>query len=273
MGNDVVFAVRMVSLVVGLACALVACGADPLNCVPGVTQTCACAGGGVGGTQTCNAAGSGFGACSGCVRPEADAGGPDGERPFCVPGSTRECSCANGRTGTQTCNAAGSGFLPACEGCAPRCGDDLCEAGEVPGCVADCGERCRSCATDADCGGTATCLLRRCDGSRGCYSTRDATCDLIAGTACPAVSAYNTCVDSEQCGPSAVCRRFGDGTAFCSRRCVVVGDCPAAPLAFSVAAACDSALGACYLRCAGPGVCPTGMSCFRFSNGSYGYCS
>ena len=109
-----------------------------------------------------------------------------------------------------------------------------------------------------------------------CYRRGDATatCARIGGEACPTVSAYNLCTSQSECGPYATCSAYSDGRAICSRRCATDNDCPAPPgTSVGIFRRCDTGGGRCYLRCNGPGVCPFGLSCFRFADGTFGYCN
>lgn len=225
----------------------------------------------------------------------------------CSLGSSAECECPGGGIGTRACLSTGEWSL-VCRGCADastcattcggQCVDTETNWSHCGGCYRPCsatqacvagvcfstvapdvpsgGDSCMSCAQTADCPGGYECGTRRCDGARGCYPTgdRSATCARIGGIACPATSAYNLCSTDSECGPYAGCVRFGDGRSMCARRCTADRDCPAAPTGYSVTPACNTrAPQNCYLRCTGPSTCPYGLSCFRFSDGSYGYCS
>lgn len=278
-------------------------------CVPGESRTCACTGGRMG-AQSCNGAGSGYDPCT--CPPEMAARCGDGRcdsmetcsscasdcgmcMARCGDGTcngTETCSscasdcgrCAAPACGDGTCNGSEtcSSCSDDCGMCPARCGDGVCNGAETcSSCAGDCGRcetMCRACAQDADCGAGSFCGLRRCDGARGCYPTSDpaAGCALIGGERCPATAAYNLCTSNSECGAFAVCQRFGDGRSFCARRCTAATDCPTAPDEFpSARPACDmnNTPRTCFLTCTGPGTCPYGLSCFRFDNGSYGYCS
>jgi hypothetical protein len=145
--------------------------------------------------------------------------------------------------------------------------------------MADCADTCETmciaCSTSTDCPSPAFCGARRCDGTRGCYPDATSGCAVIGGVRCPATSAYNLCTSAAECGPYANCQMFGDGRSFCARRCTANTDCPSAPIGFSsVTPTCDvGGVSTCYLRCTGPGTCPFGLSCFRFMDGTFGYCS
>lgn len=221
-----------------------------------------------------------FAACGG------DTGGGGGSvdagpATVCVPRATRSCPCLNGSTGLETCFGDGSGY-DACLGCGTpsRCGDGACTGAETcSSCPGDCrcASACMGCAQNADCPSGYTCDLRRCDGARGCYSADDpsATCATIGGVSCPATAAYNVCTGDAECGPFAVCARFGDGRAVCSRRCTADTDCPTPPTGNTSVRRCNTTPGqrSCFLECTGPNTCPFGLSCFRYENGRYGYCS
>lgn len=104
------------------------------------------------------------------------------------------------------------------------------------------------------------------------------SCALVGGVRCPPTSSYNLCTSDagatmSECGPYAVCMAYGDGRRFCARRCTIALDCPTPPTGSTTTAVCDTASSRCYLQCSGPGACPYGLSCFRYANGTYGYCS
>ncbi len=280
-------------------------GVPPI-CPPNATRSCACSGGGMG-VQTCNGAGSGYSVCD--CPPAARCG--DGtcngmETCSTCAGDCGQCAAVCGdRTcnGTETCMSCPGDCMPCptmprcgdstCNGsetcttcsddcgiCPPRCGDGTCNGAETcTSCVGDCGAcetMCTPCATNADCGaGSDGCFPRRCDGARGCYATATSGCALIGGIRCPPTSAYNICTTNAECGPYAICQRFGDGRQTCARRCTADTDCPSPPTGSTTVAACDrgNTPRTCFLVCRGPGTCPFGLSCFRFGDGTYGYCS
>lgn len=279
----------------------------PTACMAGTTRTCSCPTGGMMGTQTCVADGSTFGACGPCNTVARCGDGSCSGNETCSSCST-DCGacaarCGDGMcNGTETCSSCAADCGPCmssprcgdgtcngaetcstcsddCGACPPRCGDAVCNGTETcSSCATDCGAcetMCTPCSQDVDCGGGgAFCGVRRCDGTRGCYGSSSATCALIGGVRCPSTSAYNLCVSATECGPYADCTRFGDGRSLCARRCTVATDCPSAPDGFSgVTPTCDSRARVCYLRCDAPGACPFGLSCFRYSDGTYGYCS
>ena len=279
--------------------------AGPPACVPNESRACPCASGGMG-IQTCNASGSGYGACGSC--PRCGDGRCDASETCasCAMDCAAVMSCA--RCGDGTCNGAenptncpgdcqrastprcGDGVCATptescvdcpddCMPCPPRCGDGVCNdaTGETCAtCRMDCIDRCETtcmpCAQNSDCPSNI-CLVRRCDGVRGCYPTLDAGCAIIGGVRCPATAAYNLCIGNAECGPYATCTRFGDGRATCIRRCTSDADCPSPPDGSTTTEVCDPTNRLCYLRCTGPGTCPYGLSCFRYSNGMYGFCS
>ena len=296
-------------LVAILALMLTNCAAPmPMAmCVAGETRACACAGG-VMGSQACNATGSGFGACGMCAAVAMCGDGTCNGTETCssCPADCRPCMAMCGdrvcngtetcmscpgdcgmcmmtpRCGDGTCNGMEtcSNCADDCGSCPPRCGDGTCNGTETcMACAADCSEMCPSmcmaCAQDVDCPAGSTCGNRRCDGARGCYPRNDpnAACGIIGGVQCPATSAYNLCTADAECGAFAACQRFGDGRNFCARRCAVTTDCPAPPADSTTTRFCDPPSMRCYLRCTAPGTCPFGLSCFRFGDGTYGYCS
>jgi hypothetical protein len=274
-------------------------------CVPGETRGCACAGGRMG-AQACNAAGSGYDACAGCESPVQCGDGRCDSTETCS-SCARDCGACAARCGDGTCNGTetcstcvidcgrcmttprcGDGTCNGTETCStcpddcgvcpPRCGDGACNGAETcETCMSDCSDRCgttcMSCSQDTDCPSGQFCGVRRCDGAKGCYANTTMGCDSIGGTRCPATSAYNPCLSDTECGPYAGCRRYGDGRLICSRRCSTNADCPAPPADSTTTAICDPSALRCYLRCSGPGVCPFGLSCFRYPDGTYGYCS
>lgn len=190
--------------------------------------------------------------------------------------------CSTPRCGDGTCNGAETCTTCSddCGACPPRCGDSTCNGTETcTTCSGDCGRCltvCQACSLNTDCPSGSTCGTRSCDGVHGCYPTADPTagCALIGLEACPRTSAYNLCSTAAECGSYANCNRFGDGRSICSRRCTLASDCPDGPRgATGLTPTCDSVAHVCYLRCTGPGVCPYGLSCFRYSDGTYGYCS
>lgn len=275
-------------------------------CVPGATRSCACPTGGAMGSQTCDGAGSGYGACGPCNVAARCGDGMCNSTETCssCPADCMPCAmrCGDGTcNGTETCSSCpadcrpcsttprcGDGVCTApgetcsscsddCGACPPRCGDGTCNGTETcSSCSTDCGtceSICLPCTQDSDCG-TGFCGNRRCDGARGCYASSTSSCAVIGTVRCPATSAYNICVDSTECGPYASCNQFGDGRFLCARRCSVDTDCPAAPDGYSgVSRTCDTRSSRCYLRCNAPGTCPFGLSCFRYADGTYGYCS
>jgi hypothetical protein len=275
-------------------------------CVPGATRSCACPSGGAMGTQTCDGAGAAYGACGPCTAVARCGDGVCNGTETCstcptdcmpcamrcgdgVCNGTETCSSCSGdcgacmttpRCGDGVCNLPGescSSCSDDCGACPPRCGDGTCNGTETcSSCSGDCGtceSTCMPCSQDSDCA-TGFCGTRRCDGVRGCYANDSASCSIIGSVRCPPTSAYNVCVDSPECGPYAQCFRYGDGRALCARRCTADRDCPAAPTGYStLTPTCDALANRCYLRCNGPGSCPFGLSCFRYSNGTYGFCS
>lgn len=196
----------------------------------------------------------------------------------CVDAQTDRVNC--GVCGRR-CSAEESCIEGLCLRPMPRCGDGMCNNGETCGtcpmdCTSDCATQCLACASSADCPTGTFCSDRLCDGTRGCYRQGDstATCARIGGEACPTVSAYNLCTSQSECGPYATCSAYSDGRAICSRRCATDNDCPAPPgTSVGIFRRCDTGGGRCYLRCNGPGVCPFGLSCFRFADGTFGYCN
>lgn len=278
-------------------------GGRPPLCTPNETRVCACPRG-VMGTQSCNSAGSGYSSCECPPDPRCGDGRCDmtetcsscaGDCGMCSArcgdgtcNGTENCmSCAGDcgmcsmpRCGDGTCNGSETctSCSDDCGACPPRCGDGMCNGDETcASCMTDCADRCESmctpCASSADCPAGSLCGVRRCDGAKGCYASETAGCSLIGGVRCPATSAYNICVGTTECGPYANCQRFGDGRATCVRRCAANGDCPEPPTGSTTQATCDPMLRVCYLRCTGPGQCPFGLSCFRFGDGTYGFCS
>lgn len=263
------------------------------------------------GVQACNASGSAYDTCGMCPSAARCGDGACNGTETCssCSGDCGMCmaQCGDGMcNGTETCTSCprdcgvcmstprcGDGMCNGsetcmtcsddCGACPARCGDGACNGTEVCStCAEDCGQcaapPCMACSQNADCPSTHECLLRRCDGARACYPRNDpgALCPSVGGVLCPATSAYNLCVTSAECGPFAQCVRYADGRAACARRCSTDRDCPDAPDGYdSVTPACNTANtpAVCYLRCTGPGTCPFGLSCFRFSSGAYGYCS
>jgi hypothetical protein len=266
-------------------CAGRECGMDPVC----GTQSC--------GTcptdrPNCSAA---SGVCSGTTCTPDCGGRECGMDPVC---GTLPCgSCGTG----ETCSASGTctptsdpcASYWTCETCSPIGGCGWCETtwtcmsgtawGPSTGSCAswrfnpsECGDDCTPCVRDTDCPAGGSCLRRYCDGAAACYATGSSLCPLVGGEPCPEVSAYEICSSSDQCGPYADCLRFADGSTFCMRRCSVDADCPPVrtDLYPSLSARCNTAGGSnhCYLECPGPGTCPTGLSCFRYETGDYGYC-
>lgn len=279
----VVWAVTVVSLVLG-------CGGESIpigGCTPGATQACVCASGAMG-AQSCNASGAGFDACV-CTARDAGASARCGDGTC---NGTETCSscgvdcgaCASARCGDGTCNGAETCTTCSddCGACAARCGDGTCNGSETcTSCSDDCGAcetMCMACAQDVDCPSGFRCGQRRCDGARSCYSASVTSCAVVGGVRCPAVAAYNICTSAasampSECGPFAVCMAFGDGRRFCARGCTADADCPSPPSDSPSVRVCDTNTSRCYLRCGGPGQCPYGLACSRYSDGSYGYCS
>lgn len=186
--------------------------------------------------------------------------------------------CGDGTcNGTETCSSCSDD----CGACPAQCGDFVCNGTEsCSSCAADCGAcetTCMSCAQNADCPSGFFCGNRRCDGTRGCYPNGDpsASCANIGGERCPATAAYNRCLTDAECGAFANCIRYNDGRNVCARRCSADVDCPDPPSGSTTVRRCNtgSTNRTCYLECSGPGTCPFGLSCFRFENGNYGYCS
>ncbi len=278
-------------------------------CIPGETRACACAGGTMG-VQSCNGAGSGYDPCGMCPTAPRCGDGACGGAETCstcpmdcgacmaqcgdgMCNGTETCmSCARDcgacmtapRCGDGTCNGTETCMSCSddCGACPARCGDGTCNGTETCStCSMDCGTcetMCRACAQDVDCPTGQSCLQRRCDGARGCYPRNDpnAGCALIGGVRCPATAAYNLCMSNAECGEFAECSRYADGRLTCGRRCARDADCPTPPTGYpGVTPRCDTGLTrpVCFLNCTGPGTCPYGLSCFRYSNGTYGYCS
>ncbi|MDO9019580.1 MAG: hypothetical protein Q8S73_21495 [Deltaproteobacteria bacterium] len=268
-----------------------------------------CAEGGLMGAQTCNATGSGYSTCGPCTTARcgdgtcnametcsscaADCGTCMARCGDATCNGTETCSScaadcgacvATPRCGDGTCNGSEtcSTCSDDCGVCAPRCGDGSCNGSETcTTCGADCGvceTMCMACAQDVDCPSGFRCGQRRCDGARSCYSATVTSCAVVGGVRCPPTSAYNLCTSDaaampSECGAFAVCMAYGDGRRFCSRRCTTNLDCPTPPTGSTTVPVCDTNTSRCYLRCDAPGACPYGLSCFRYANGTYGYCS
>lgn len=274
-------------------------------CVPNESRACACSGGTMG-AQTCNADGSAFNACQ-CpmTAPRCGDGMCNGtETCSSCAGDCGMCAarCGDGTcNGTETCMSCsrdcgmcmstprcGDGMCNGsetcsscsddCGACPPRCGDGMCNGSETcTDCAQDCGTcgvNCQACATNTDCPSGMMCGRRSCDGAGGCYTPPTTNCATIGGISCPSTAAYNRCLGDSECGPLANCRSYSDGAALCSRRCTSNNECPPPPSTSPQATAtCDTRNMRCYLRCTGPGTCPYGLACFRFDDGTYGYCS
>ncbi len=182
------------------------------------------------------------------------------------------------RCGDGTCNGAEScTSCPADCGVCPRCGDGACNGGEsCATCRDDCGlcaRECTTCVTDGDCGSGQTCLLRLCDGARGCYRA-GATCPTISGEACPEIAAYDVCTTDAQCGPRMSCqggRCTRQGSGACT------GDCPPAPNGYPGLRAECNEVTECGTICVATGfqcvldcttTCPYGLTCQPSGSGS-----
>ncbi len=281
-------------------------------CTPGETRTCACLNGMGSGAQACNSSGSGYTDCGPCMTAPRCGDGTCNSTETCsscpadcMPcmarcgdgtcNGTETCAscaadctgamCMTARCGDGTCNRAPAGTETCtncsddCGACPPVCGDGACNGTETcASCEMDCGlcgTDCMACAGPSDCASGSFCGVRRCDGVNGCYAGSTASCTRIGGTPCPPTSAYNLCLTAAECGPYADCVRFADGRAFCARRCTTSANCPAPPPGSTTTASCNTNASppACYLQCTAPGTCPFGLSCFRYMDGTYGYCS
>ena len=274
-------------------------------CTPGETRTCACLNGMGMGAQACNADGAGYSDCGPCTATRCGDGTCNGTET--CSSCTMDCHACAAMCGDHTCNGTetctscpadcGACMTPRCGdgtcngsetcttcaddcgACPPMCGDGTCNGTETcSSCALDCGAcgtSCLACSTNSDCPAPATCGVRRCDGVRGCYADATASCSSIGGVQCPPTAAYNLCLTDAECGPYAACQQFGDGRRFCARRCAADTDCPAPPAGSTTHPSCDAANTprTCFLVCSGPGTCPYGLSCFRFMDGTYGYCS
>ncbi len=277
-----------------------ACAQESMSCIPNVTRTCVCLSG--AGVQACMASGLGYTPCA-CAIPDS---GVQTDAPTAVvdvpnfdrPNPTVDVPAVDVPSGP-VCAMGPENTVAACSDNCSNDADNFVDCNDFDCCnvvacgpTTSCGRRamCTACDAMGMCGAGLVCARRRCDAVAGCYpADPTASCDTIAGNACPMTAAYDRCTmnaDNGGCGPNAICQ-IDSGTSVpwgvsrCSRilgygldpaNCTQFGPnaCPLPPPAFvGISAACETnrfgAVGrvrfGCALLCAAGAMCPYGLRC------------
>lgn len=299
---------RMLWSVLSAMLLLSACAPPAPICAPNVTRGCMCVGGGTG-VQTCMASGNGYTVCD-CGSTVRDSGVPPIDVPSARP-DVPNYDAPNAPVDVPNvdvpnvdvpnvdipnppmCRMGPENTVAACSDGCSNDGDNFVDCNDFDCCnlVAcgpntSCGRRAMCAPCDLNlpmCPAGTTCALRSCDARPGCYpNDPNAQCTTINNIPCPAVAAYDRCVDDASCGPSAVCvtmnfTRVPWGVRRCSPDLGAGGaalncgrmHCPEPPRAFmGITAVCDfvsidlrSNHFGCRLTCAAGAMCPYGLRC------------
>ena len=233
----------------------------PQLCTPGVSQDCACEGGGMG-TQTCLPDGLSWSFCSGCIiegedttEPPEDTTEPpedtiepedDTEKPLvCLLNNcTSDDHCTGCSDGRQTCLLAEN----RCVACDPNL-PDSCPEGEVCSSWGICTDKLLICPTDEEGNPTLVCAE-----NKDCLacSPMHQVCDP-QGQKCRSCSATNTshCLQSQYC-------KDGKCTDKCPKSCNLDNDCMFCGTTENPAHACNNHK---CSECSKTWPCDAGMVC------------